>query len=549
MDLFLGRSYLTLIALVAALLLAGCGSGGGGGNDSGSGENPIPVKSGLWEGTFVSSITGETEHIIALVNDTDVMLYSVNGNHGTFGHTVYYSAIGAIERRSNQWSASFNLFRHQSVGDFNAMNKLQPYGLRRGYTLTLTLTFTDESSVSGEYSRNAVIELKDIVDGHDEGAVRLSYMASNSPSPELVDLAGNYHSEFDIRSGETLDSRLTHYSLSTYMDDSGNGLMIRDATAMNYTSSTDDSVAKVILSRLDNKGNLFNAKVTVSDTWFYDGLAARYNNSLLIIGIKDTSQSLVFLADSGSGLAPVYVDAQDQLVDTNTGVTLASTTGLYSPNTTTYEWTQLSGTSVNLNNPQSLDTTFLAPDISGIEVLSFGLSLKAYGQIVPIQEVDITVRQPTLTKHDDTFNVLPYDATSFECVSDTETNLAWETKTDDGGFQDKDNSYTWWSGSGPDGRTGGICDGLTECNTYDYIQAINAMQICGFSDWRLPTETEILTIIGKGYDNFFPNIGRVALWTSTPYSLSEYIGVDSITGYPFPYNITEALKVRLVRDM
>lgn len=119
-----------------------------------------------------------------------------------------------------------------------------------------------------------------------------------------------------------------------------------------------------------------------------------------------------------------------------------------------------------------------------------------------------------------------------ECVKDNITGLIWEQKTDDGGLRDKDNTYTWYN---PDNKTngsdtgtnngagkqnGGTCQG-SACDTHAYIQALNNANYCGYSDWRLPTRTELVSIVDYGRTNptinpVFTNTQSNWYWSSSP---------------------------------
>lgn len=92
-------------------------------------------------------------------------------------------------------------------------------------------------------------------------------------------------------------------------------------------------------------------------------------------------------------------------------------------------------------------------------------------------------------------------------VTDHVTGLMWEKKTDDGGIHDKDDTYTWSSSSvAPDGTVftsfldtlNGGPSGVGNCETYGAIGAHTG----GFAqhcDWRLPTVTELQTILLEPY--------------------------------------------------
>lgn len=70
-------------------------------------------------------------------------------------------------------------------------------------------------------------------------------------------------------------------------------------------------------------------------------------------------------------------------------------------------------------------------------------------------------------------------------VTDNLTALLWEQKTDDGGIHDKDNRPTW-SASGA-AADGGVFTG--------FLATLNGACFAGQCDWRLPTLTELATLI------------------------------------------------------
>ena len=163
------------------------------------------------------------------------------------------------------------------------------------------------------------------------------------------------------------------------------------------------------------------------------------------------------------------------------------------------------------------------------------------------------------------------DADTWSCVRDNVTGLVWEVKTDDGTFQDKDFTYSWFSDEvnggfeGDETGANGTCL-LTNCNTSAYVQAVNAQGLCGFYDWRLPTHHELFSLMHLGIatgvaidEDYFPNTGEISsvplwYWTSVPsadgvnsddaqnaWALDFDSGVDNFL------NKSTAGRVRLVR--
>jgi hypothetical protein len=100
------------------------------------------------------------------------------------------------------------------------------------------------------------------------------------------------------------------------------------------------------------------------------------------------------------------------------------------------------------------------------------------------------------------------NAGDWACTRDNVTGLWWEVKTSNPstpGLRDVANTYTWYnpnaaSNGGDAGSTGNTtsCNGtLTACNTQDYIAAVNAANLCGRSDWRLPDYKDAFTIFNS----------------------------------------------------
>lgn len=128
----------------------------------------------------------------------------------------------------------------------------------------------------------------------------------------------------------------------------------------------------------------------------------------------------------------------------------------------------------------------------------------------------------------------------WSCVYDSTRHLLWENKTK----ANVNYSYSWYNptDSEPGYESKGKCGNPGSCDTQKYIKDVNGNQLCGYSDWRLPTtkELEYLVVCPKtksgswvenykcidyrtdGLDpqinsEYFPNTGNYSYWSSETY--------------------------------
>ncbi len=106
--------------------------------------------------------------------------------------------------------------------------------------------------------------------------------------------------------------------------------------------------------------------------------------------------------------------------------------------------------------------------------------------------------------------LLYYPSTS--CLRDNVTGLIWEGKTDDAGLRDKDNTYTH------------LGNGLAG-DASAYVAAVNASQLCGFSDWRLPSAQELQGLVDYSRTSaplvnptWFANASADLHWAAEPFA-------------------------------
>jgi len=151
------------------------------------------------------------------------------------------------------------------------------------------------------------------------------------------------------------------------------------------------------------------------------------------------------------------------------------------------------------------------------------------------------------------------ESNSWTCNRDNVTGLVWEIKTKSG-LRSMNNTYTWYNpddkvNGGKSGmENGGKCEG-SECDTHDYIQVINDKGLCGFTDWRLPTKRELLSIVDNGGykpaadERFFPNTLALHYWTSSPFQEDDNSAwqVYFLYGEAIPNLKNTGSYIRLVR--
>lgn len=195
----------------------------------------------------------------------------------------------------------------------------------------------------------------------------------------------------------------------------------------------------------------------------------------------------------------------------------------------------------------------------------------------------------TFTLHDDATN-------GYQCAVDDSTGLMWELKVDIGGVPPDpahfyETGYHWYNTLGhtngdDEGSVGIVGDGSAclgalegpkaisvisqkqedqGCYTQRYVDFMNAIQLCGRSNWRLPSLPELMTIVRfdesgvPAYTNPVKPYATVdntvfgytqarPFWTSTPSPVfkSKAWAVDFASGRAELLDKVEAYAVRLV---
>jgi len=105
---------------------------------------------------------------------------------------------------------------------------------------------------------------------------------------------------------------------------------------------------------------------------------------------------------------------------------------------------------------------------------------------------------------------LPDNATNWTCVRDNVTQLVWEVKTaanveDTYSWYNDDDTSNGFSSNGSETDARGLRDSNSACtdneadckDTQGYVLKLNQEALCGFTDWRLPTVDELLSLVNK----------------------------------------------------
>ena len=171
---------------------------------------------------------------------------------------------------------------------------------------------------------------------------------------------------------------------------------------------------------------------------------------------------------------------------------------------------------------------------------------------------------------------LSANAKEWHCVLDTVSGLMWESKSkSDGiigssGLSDSDDQFTWYSSQSKNNggkignwnRSGKDCSGYIEgkpvsfCHTEQFTSRVNKQGLCGYSDWKIPTRTQLTSLINFGRTepsidpHYFPNTNDGFYWSATPVvnRMNDAWAQNFQFGFASPMRRTDKLYVRLVRE-
>ncbi len=117
----------------------------------------------------------------------------------------------------------------------------------------------------------------------------------------------------------------------------------------------------------------------------------------------------------------------------------------------------------------------------------------------------------------------------WSCIQDHRTGLVWEVKSDDNqAFNYFALRYAWYepndslNGGDPGFAANDDCNGVS-CTTQSYVAALNAARYCGLSNWRLPSNQELLSLVVTRQRDlvvntaYFPNTANDQYWSHHTY--------------------------------
>lgn len=299
-----------------------------------------------------------------------------------------------------------------------------------------------------------------------------------------------------LKISATLDVALPTTGSYAVKMNSGNGLVALTGSGVDYSVTiTPNKSASYTVGIYDDKNVLKSNKMSGS----FEVTAPIPVNvppvlslvskvaAISKIGVNNTYTVILSATDDNGDLRQidmVWGDGSTDSVNVEDGEKL-SLTHIY---TTAEPW-NWSATAIDYSDaPSNIITqavTVEAPVIVAPVVITPGVTTP---EVVP--------PAPRFSAMDSTGNTITssYD---WACTRDDKTKLIWEVKTNDSRLHHKDWTYSWYepdaskNGGNAGVANGGKCTGTSQCNTYAFINAVNSESLCGATNWRLPTKTEL----------------------------------------------------------
>ena len=272
-----------------------------------------------------------------------------------------------------------------------------------------------------------------------------------------------------------------------------NGTLISDATSNPYTTPAtsigdNNAVFKVVVSNSVGTVTSNEARLTVIDP-----PAITSQPAPLTITANQTANFLV----TATGTAPL-----------------------------SYQWKR-NGTNI----PDATSNSYTTPAMStGDSGAVYTVEVSNSARSITSSSATLTVNKSSTTGYSEVANASGGTYAKTECVKENSTGLIWEGKNPSGSSsRPGDRAYTNYDSTSSGQKANGSNPSLAEINADDnsisHLNSVNASELCGYTDWRLPTKDELLGIldtrIAAGYVNpridttWFPNTQPGFYWSST----------------------------------
>ena len=483
------------LGLLFAVLLAGvisCGDGGGTSSNNGDRANTLPTASA---GIDQNVTTG-----------TSVTLDG-SGSSDTDGDLLTYSWV-------------FTTVPSGSIAPLSDPSIVRP-------------TFVPD--IDGSYVLSLVVN-----DGTEDSSVDTVTITASTFNSAPVANAG---SDQNVSTGTvvTLD---------------GSGSSDADSDALTYSWS---------IASVPGGSGATLSNTTVVDPTFTADVDGVYVMSLTVNdGTVDSVADTASITAATANSAPVSDAGTDQSVSTGSTVTLdGSGSSDADSDMLTYSWTITSirsGSNATLSDATLVSPTF-TPNLGGSYVFSLTVNdgtvdstvdtvaITAKGNIPDTgqtkcydnsSEIICPAEGEAFHGQDAQYstNLMSYTDNGDDTVTDNVTGLMWQ--------QDDNNiTYNWYVASG----------------TYDATNNSATTDVCGdltlggYTDWRLPTEDELMSIVNYGTYSpaidvtYFPNTNSSFYWSNTTYADATDYAWDVNLGYGYVkiYTKTSGRYVRCVR--